>query len=97
MGHKTQVALAILGLFTLHIAILLLLALFANSYETPLFAAMIIHLAAVGLTQWLYVVPLALWLRHKKRTPLLQGVLIAAGLTLLGNGLCTVLMRFSFS
>lgn len=86
-----------LGLFTLHVAILFVLALFVTGYETPLFAIMIVHMVAMGLTQLVYVVPLALWLRHKKRTALLQGVLIAAGLTLLGNGLCTVLMRFSFS
>lgn len=46
----------------------------------------------IGITQLLYVIPLALWARSKGRYDTMKGVIIAAVITLLLNGGCFLLL-----
>jgi Na+/proline symporter len=54
-------------------------------------------IAYVGVVQLLYLVPLALWLRHVGRTATLQGVVLGAVLTFLLSAACFSLFRPSFA
>lgn len=45
-------------------------------------------LAVFGLCQWLFVVPLALYLRYRGKTDTAMGLWITAGVALLLNGAC---------
>ena len=48
----------------------------------------------VGVTQLLYVIPVA-WMAYKRhQTRRLQGILTAAGITILINGLCDLLVFY---
>jgi len=48
-------------------------------------------LACIGIAQLVYVIPLGLWLRHKRRLVTMQGVIIGAVFTALLNGVCYLL------
>ena len=64
---------------------------------------MLLHLALfpvlfiVGVTQLAYVIPIAIRARNRGHTARLQGVLVAAGLTFLLNGLCFVALFSNFN
>ena len=45
-------------------------------------------IAFVGITQWIYLGPLAWWLRRRGSIATMKGVMIAGGLATLGTGLC---------
>jgi len=51
---------------------------------------LVIFVAAIwiGVTQWIYLLPLQFWLRKTSRPLQAKGVLIAGALTLLLNGAC---------
>ena len=51
--------------------------------------------AAFGLSQWLFVVPVGLYLRHRGKTGTAMGLWISAGIAVLLNGACFVLMWMS--
>jgi Na+/proline symporter len=46
---------------------------------------------AIGLTQLIYVIPLCLWLKRRRRFDMLKGVIIGAVITVLLNGSCFLL------
>lgn len=48
--------------------------------------------AVFGLSQWLFVVPLGLYLRYRGKTETAMGLWITAGLAMLLNGACFGLM-----
>lgn len=49
-------------------------------------------LFAISLSQLLYVVPLVLWLRRRRRLELAKGVVIGAVITALLNGSCYLIV-----
>ena len=51
-----------------------------------------IALMGIGVFQTVYVLPLSLYLKRKKKTLMLQGVLLTAALTLLVSGVCGSMM-----
>lgn len=56
-----------------------------------------VFLVVIGVAQLLYVLP-AVWMAHrKKRTGIVQGMLIGAGLTLLLNAACFGIIAYIFS
>lgn len=69
------------------IGILALLHLILIVYPTAYFA--------IGLVQLLYVIPALIYFR--KRTPVLQGILIGAGITFLLNAACFGIVFASLS
>ncbi|WP_175428309.1 hypothetical protein [Bacillus solimangrovi] len=42
----------------------------------------------IGLSQLIYMIPALIWAAYKKRTSLLQGMLIGMGITFLVNSAC---------
>jgi hypothetical protein len=54
-------------------------------------------LVVVGVTQLTYVIPTAVRAYNRKQTARLQGVLVAAGLTILLNGACFVAVFSNFN
>ena len=54
-------------------------------------------LVIVGLTQLTYVIPIALKAHRLGQTARLQGILVAAGLTILLNGACFVAIFSNFN
>ena len=71
------------------------LALISSTSPTALsrFAGMmatglVFGLFGIGISQWLYVTPLLIWLRRRQKMGLFKGVLIGALLTMLLNGGC---------
>ena len=42
----------------------------------------------IGISQWLYVIPMLIWLRRRQKRDVFIGVLIGALLTMLLNGGC---------
>lgn len=63
------------------------------SRELPKVASTIfsIMLFGIGLGQWLYVIPVCIYLAIKRRFTWLQGVIVGAILTVLLNGGCWVI------
>lgn len=49
-------------------------------------------LAGIGISQLLYVVPVSLWLKNKRRFGLMKGVIIGAVITAFLNGGCWLLI-----
>ena len=49
--------------------------------------------AVFGLSQWLFVVPVGLYLRHRGKTDTAMGLWISAGVATLLNGACFGLMQ----
>lgn len=83
-----------IALFTLY-----LLASVIMNFFSSLSNLLILFLYAVfgiGLTQFLYVVPLCFWLRKRERFDTMKGVMIGAVLTLLLNGSCFLLLTTAF-
>ena len=54
-------------------------------------------IAIVGVTQLIYVIPTAIRAHNRRDKARLQGVLVAAGLTFLLNGLCSVAVFSNFN
>lgn len=64
--------------------------------QVPLVAvSMGIALFVVGLTQLAYVIPLAVKAVRRHETARLQGILVAAGITILINGICDANFKIS--
>jgi hypothetical protein len=64
----------------------------ASLYE-PMGALLGVFVAAgFGLSQWLFVVPMGLYLRHKGKLDTAMGLWITAGVAMLLNGACFGLM-----
>ena len=59
--------------------------------------SLLFALLAIGLLQLAYVIPMALSARKLGQTARLQGILTAAGLTILLNGTCYVALFSSLS
>ncbi|MGK7901772.1 MAG: hypothetical protein AB4352_10225 [Hormoscilla sp.] len=53
---------------------------------------LLIYIAAIGISQLLYVVPLCIWLKRKNRMSMMKGVIIGAVITALLNGGCYLLL-----
>lgn len=93
--RKTEIIKVAIGFFVtivLHLlfitfAIPLLLLVLGASDPSSLRGALsfLLLLAGIGLWQFLYVIPLALWLKSTRRVAVMKGVLIAAALTFLLN------------
>ena len=56
-------------------------------------AALFVVLAAFSLWQLLYVVPLSLWFKRKRKFAAMKGVIAMAALTFLLNSACFVMMQ----
>lgn len=69
------------------------IAVAVASYLSPDFAPLMI--VAVGVFQFLYIIPLAIYFWRCGKTATLQGVLIGAGITFLINGGCWGLVAVS--
>lgn len=97
-----NVVLGVLSVFLGHVLaclLMFLIAWIASSIATVPNALGIFLLYAffgIGITQLLYVIPLALWLRHVGRFDTMKGVVIGAVITLLLNGCCFLLFTGSF-
>jgi len=57
-----------------------------------LFIILFFAFFGIGITQLLYVIPLALWTRSKGRFDTMKGVIIGAVITVLLNGGCFLLV-----
>jgi hypothetical protein len=85
--------------FTLYFPLLYLATAINNVLPTPIgnfFLTeyrFLIPLLIPGISQLVYVIPLALWLRKKRRFELMKGVLIGAVMTALLNGGCFLFLR----
>jgi hypothetical protein len=51
--------------------------------------------ALVGISQWLYMLPVVLWLRRQRRFEVMKGAIIGAVLIMFLNGTCFLLLQAS--
>ena len=80
----------ILG-FVLRYILVSIIPVFSGAVDSFLNTAINVSFFAffrIGITQWLYVIPLLIWLQRRERWGLFKGVLIGALLTMLLNGGC---------
>ena len=89
-----------IGLMVCHaIALILLTAVsfqIGRTTESLVWRVTWLMISLLGLTQAIYVVPLCIWLRRKRRLATLKGILLAAVLTLLVNGSCFLLPGMTY-
>ncbi|MEL6775781.1 MAG: hypothetical protein AAFO06_00880 [Cyanobacteria bacterium J06597_16] len=96
--RPVNIFIGVMSVFLGHILITLLMFLLVwiESFITPnssdLASFLLLAFFGIGITQLLYVVPLALWLRNRGRFDTMKGVVIGAALTVLLNGSCFVIM-----
>lgn len=85
-----SVALGIVSGVVLNLLQVALMALLYDQFSSDRVADSILFvgLAAAGLVQLIYIVPLYLYLRRKGKPETAKGVVIAASLGILINGLC---------
>ena len=84
----------LLGIHTLVFVVLVFLSfilasLFAFYTVTPIWG---MSISLIGLSQFLYVIPIIFWLRRQQRWGLMKGVIIGAVLTALLNGGCWLII-----
>jgi hypothetical protein len=74
----------------LHPAALVLLAIMARAVagDDGALVALVVFLAAIGLTQWIYLTPVAWRLRRRGATATAKGVVIGGCVVTLGSTLC---------
>lgn len=94
--QATGIAFGIVAVFALHVALVVI----ATPIVTHLFEpndpsnylrginSLIYTMMSLGVSQLLYVVPLGIWLKRKKRMAMVKGVTIGAVMTMLLTGLC---------
>lgn len=83
-----------MSVFVGHVLITLLMWIAALAL-LPLYdfgIAFLLAFFGIGITQLLYVIPLALWLKRRGRVDTMKGVILGAAITVLLNGSCFVLM-----
>lgn len=103
-NETTNILLGMLLLVGMHIVLLLLICLILfiiSVVPTPIsgnynWMFLLFILAGVGISQLLYVVPVSLWLKSKRRFGLMKGVIIGAVITALLNGGCWLLFSGTF-
>ncbi|MEL6775776.1 MAG: hypothetical protein AAFO06_00855 [Cyanobacteria bacterium J06597_16] len=96
--QATGIAFGIAAVFALHVVWVLI----ATPIVTNLFEpndprnylrginSLIYTMMSLGVSQLLYVVPLGLWLKRKRRMAMVKGVIIGAVMTMLLTGLCFI-------
>ena len=67
----------------------ILASLFSFYTVTPIWG---MSISLIGLSQFLYVIPIIFWLRRQQRWGLMKGVIIGAVLTVLLNGGCWLII-----
>lgn len=75
--------------------VVVILLLLASTIYPSLGTPGLIALFQIGLWQWLYLIPLIVWLRRRNRSELAKGVTIAACIAFGLNALCSGLLFFS--
>ena len=94
MNELGKIFLGILLLAGFHISVLTILGVIAaagGSVGNYFGAIYIYALFGIGIAQLIYVIPLVIWLRRKRKWGLMKGVIIGAVLTALLNGGCWLL------
>jgi len=77
------------------LVVVALLCALASTIYPRLSTVGLIALFQIGLWQWLYLIPLIVWLRRRNRSELAKGVTIAACIAFGLNALCSGLLFFS--
>ena len=91
MKSKKEINNIILGTFLLlgmHSAAFVVLKILASvilKFNTALAANIIFPIFYIGVLQLIYVVPAVIWLKRKKQTGRIKGVIIGAVITALSN------------
>ncbi|HBE20795.1 MAG TPA: hypothetical protein DEG17_00930 [Cyanobacteria bacterium UBA11149] len=94
MNELGKIFLGVLLLTGCHILILTILGAIASA-ATGNYNIGIIYLYAllgIGIAQLIYVIPLIIWLRWKRKWGIMKGVIIGAVITALLNGGCWLLL-----
>lgn len=101
MKSKKEINNIILGTFLLlgmHSAAFVVLKILASvilKFNTALAANIIFPIFYIGVLQLLYVVPAVIWLKRKKQTGRMKGVIIGAVITALLNIIFLALLLYS--
>jgi len=75
--------------FFLHVGVFIAIGIIGTSIDRQEGGLLVLpFIAFVGITQWIYLGPVAWWLRRRGSIATMKGVLIAGGLATLGTGLC---------
>ncbi|MEO0828248.1 MAG: hypothetical protein AAFY67_21835 [Cyanobacteria bacterium J06642_9] len=85
-----------LGLHLVMAGLILAIAVLAEEFATGYYTSLVVLLiGAAGFFFWqlLYVIPLVIWLQRRRHPGMVKGIVIAACLTALLNGLCFLQMR----
>jgi hypothetical protein len=88
-------AVATIGLNGAVIVLLILLGLIGASLYEPL-TGLIFVAAGIGLVQFVYILPICVYLNRRREWDLMKGVIIGACLSLLLNGGCWLLVGGGF-
>lgn len=77
------------------ICIYIAMQAYAYAYSIPnqtfigvIFTVALVIVAAIGIIQLIYVIPIIIWSRRRERFALMKGVIIGAVITALVNGAC---------
>ena len=88
-GEGRGVARGFFLTFFLHLAAFILIGIIGTSIDRQEGYLLVLpFIAFVGITQWIYLGPVAWWLRRRGSIATMKGVMIAGGLATLGTGLC---------
>ena len=88
-GEGRGVFLGVVLTLFIHLSAFIAIALIGASIERQEGALLVLpFIAFVGVTQWIYLGPIAWFLRRRGSIALMKGVLIAGGLGTLATGLC---------
>ena len=89
MNQVQQIILGSLGVIIINIMISALgIYIALQTYMTGIFPVAVLIVAAIGIVQLLYVMPIIIWLRRRQQFALVKGVIIGAVITALVNGAC---------
>lgn len=78
--------LLLLGLHIIAIAIFIAIAYISTALNSGLAIIFGLFVYAIGLSQFIYAIPLVIWLYQRQKWGLMKGVIIGAVLTALLNG-----------
>src|SRR5262249_104615 len=88
-GEGRGVARGFFLTFFIHLAAFIVIGIIGTSIDRQEGGLLVLpFIAFVGITQWIYLGPIAWWLKRRGSIATMKGVLIAGGLATLGTGLC---------
>lgn len=88
-GEGRGVAKGVLLTFVVHVVAFIVIGIIGASID-PQEGALIVlpFIVFVGITQWIYLAPVAWFLKRRGSMAMMKGVIITGGLATLGTGLC---------